>query len=180
MNPQENTCANCTAPRSGDHTCWNGVDRRHPGDDRRQCQIPFYCYNQLYGQPYVPQPIPQPIQSLPPTAVATTPDSKNVANTTLTLQQIGGIVVVVGSILISGFSAWSNLNRELDLQKNNLVQFKTSIEKTIEGVDNSTKELKKLTETMQAQNQKANEELNRQIQSLDSSVTQLYQKVSAK
>lgn len=148
-----------------DEEYWDGQERRCT--DRRYHQVPPGYYQPTF---YVP----------PPPVVAPVPDSKNVAQTTLTLQQLSAIVVVVGSVLLSGFSAWSNLNKELDIQKNNLDQFKTQISKDVDDVQSNMKDLKRLNEDMRAQNQKTAEALEHRIQELDASLTQIYQKVSAK
>ena len=105
-------------------------------------------------------------------------DSKNVAQSTLTLTQIASILVVIGSVIISGFSAWSNLNRELDLQKNNLETFKAQSNKDVDNIETSIKDLKKTIEDAKNQTQKSNEMLEQRIQSLDASVSQIYQKVT--
>lgn len=144
---------------------WDGFERR---DYDRQHYQPQYYQQPQYSPQYSPVQ-----QSMPV-------DTKNVAQTTLTLQQLGGIIVVVGSVLLSGFSAWSNLNRELDDQKINFDQFKVQISKDVDDVQQTVKDLKKINEDMKLQNQKSNEALDHRIQDLDATVTQIYQKVSSK
>lgn len=146
---------------------WDGYDRR--GADRRYHQVPppYYQYPPQYMPPQTPQ-----APSIAP--------KDNVAQHTLTLQQLGGIVVVLGSVLVSGFSAWSNLNKELDIQRNNFDQFKTIISRDVDEVQSSMKELRRLTDEVKLQDQKTKEMLERRIQDLDTSLSQIYQKVSAK
>ncbi len=149
-----------------DDQYWDGIERRDY--DRQYHQSQQQYYQQQYS------PVPQSAQQ------SVNVDTKNVAQTTLTLQQLGGIIVVVGSVLLSGFSAWSNLNRELDDQKITFDQFKVQISKDIDDVQQNVKELKKINEEMKVQTQKGNEALDHRIQDLDASVTQIYQKVSSK
>lgn len=102
------------------------------------------------------------------------------AQTTLTLTQIASILVVVGSVIVSGFSAWSNINRELDLQKNNLETFKTQNTKDVDNIESSIRDLKKTIEESKIQTQKSNEQLDQRIQNLDTTVSQLYQSIKTK
>lgn len=158
------------SPIEDDEEYWDGVDRRN--QDRRYHQVPpaYYQY-----PPYTPPPPQQPQQSQ-----SSQSDTKNVAQHTLTLQQLGGILVVVGSVILSGFSAWSNINKELDIQKNNFDQFKVQISRDVNDVQDNMKELKRITEDMRAQNQKTFDALAQRIQDLDTSLAQIYQKVSSK
>lgn len=155
-----------------DEDYWDGLERRNL--DRRYHELPPPPhYNYYHKVPQYQHP-PQ-----PPTPASSNGD-KNAASATLTLQQIGGIIIVSGSLFVSGFSAWSNLNKELDIQKNNFDQFKIQIGKDVDDVQSTIKELKVINENMRLQNQKTSEALDRRIQDLDTSLTQIYQKVSAK
>ena len=137
---------------------WDGIDRRN--DDRRQFQYP------PYGLPY---------------AYPNNQTGKNdIADTTLTLQQIGGIIVVLGSLVFSGFSAWNNLNKDIDSQKVSFEQFKTQVSKDITDIQASVIDIRRINEDIKLQNQKTYEALDRRIQDLDTSVTQMYQKVRDK
>jgi len=107
-------------------------------------------------------------------------EPKNVGSTTLTLQQFGGIVIVLSSILLSGFSTWNNLNRDLDLQKSTSEQFRAQITKDIDSISSDVKDLKNIQETIKNDNKLLADTLNKRIAELDASVTQLYQKVNGK
>lgn len=116
----------------------------------------------------------------PPPSYLQPLETKNVGSTTLTLQQFGGIVVVLGSIILSGFSTWNNLNRDLDQQKTSAEQFKIQINKDIDGISSDVKDLKNLQELIKNDNKQLADSLNKRITELDASVTQLYQKVNGK
>lgn len=150
--------------RDQDDDVWDGRDRRRSESDRRSYQElpPYY-------PPYYPAP------PIPPT-----PDQKNVAQNTLTLQQFGTIVLVLGSVLFGGFNYISNFTREIDTQKTNFDQFKSQIGKEVDDIQGSIKDLKRITDETKILHQTAHDTLERRIQDLDTSVTQLYQKVSAK
>jgi hypothetical protein len=130
----------------------------------------YQQYHQQYHQQYQP-----PSQLHPPIV----DDVKNVTQTTLTLQQFGGIVVVLGSIALSGFSTWNNLNRELDIQKNGFEQFKVQITKDMDNAQESIKDLKRLQDTVKGENVVLTDNINKRIMELDATVSQLYQKVTA-
>ena len=141
--------------RNGDY--WDGVDRRQAYDDRR---------DQNQGQPYQPP--------------ATSPADTKASTATLTLKEIGSIVVFVIGVAGTVFSAWNNLNRELDLQQNNFAQFKEHISKDVDGVVKTIDELKKNLEKINDVGIKNTTALDARIQELDASVAQLYQKLREK
>ncbi len=138
---------------------WDGIDRRQM--ERRYHQVPPPMY-------YYPPQQPPPMQ-----------DSRNVAQATLTLQQIGGIALVIGSILFSGFSAWSNLNSALDIQQNNFDQFKGQIGRDLNNMQDNIKELKRISDEVRTQNKQTADSLEHRIQELDASLAQIYQKISS-
>lgn len=143
-----------SSARSGDY--WDGVDRRQAYDDRR---------DQNQGQFYQPQG---------------TPVDAKASTATLTLKEIGSIVVFVIGVAGTVFSAWNNLNRELDLQQNNFAQFKEHISKDVDGVVKTIDELKKNLEKINDVGIKNTTALDARIQELDASVAQLYQKLREK
>lgn len=104
----------------------------------------------------------------------------DITKTSLTLQQIGTIAIVVGSIIISGFSAWTALNKDLDAQKSSFVSFKESISKDVIGLEKTISEIKKANDDLKLENKKSFDVLESRIQDLDTTVTQIYQKVSQK
>ncbi|PPD52540.1 MAG: hypothetical protein CTY12_06255 [Methylotenera sp.] len=147
-----------------DDDVWDGRERRRSESDRR-------LYQEL--PPYYPQ-----YYQAPPPPPAT--DQKNVALSTLTLQQFGTIVLVLGSVLFGGFNYVSNLTREIDTQRTNFEQFKSQIGKEIDNIQGSVKDLKRITDETKIHQQTSQDAIERRIQDLDTSVNQLYQKVSAK
>lgn len=164
-----------------DEAYWDGIDRRSGGGegDRRQNRHsmdmppPYWQYPPQYHQM---QPMIQPTPPITNNAEA----SKNIANSSLTLSQLGGIVIVLGSISVSLFSAWAGLNKEIDTQKNLLEQFKQQIAKDVSILEKSINELKTINSTMHNDDKNRIENLDKRIQELDSTVSQIYQKVSSK
>jgi hypothetical protein len=162
-----------------DEAYWDGVDRRNGNieSDRRQNRHSADMPSAPYWQ-YPPQ-YPQ-IQPMIPSAPAqiSTEASKNIANSSLTLSQLGGIVIVLGSIAVSLFSAWSGLNKEIDTQKNLLEQFKQQIGRDVSILEKNIQELKSINSSMQIDNKTREETLEKRIQDLDSTISQIYQKVN--
>lgn len=151
---------------------WDGHERRRSEYDRRHYpDYPPY-FPPFYPQPAVSQPVVPP--TVPPT------DPKNVALNTMTLQQFGTVALVLGSVFFGGFNYISNVTREVDTQKTNFEQFKSQMSKEIDDIQGSIKELKRIHDETKIQHQTAHDAIERRIQDLDTSVTQLYQKVSAK
>lgn len=149
-------------PDRDEDDVWDGRERRRSEDRRHYQELPpFYPYYQPPVQP--PQP-----------------DQKNVAQNTLTLQQFGTIVLVLGSVLFGGFNYVSGFTREIDTQKTNFEQFKSQIGKEIDDIQGSIKDLKRVNDETKIQHQTAHDAIERRIQELDTSVSQLYQKISAK
>lgn len=146
---------------SSDRVPWDGVDRRGQDDRRNQQACPPY-----YQQYYTP-PIQQPSN-----------DVKNVAQTTLTLQQIATIIVVLGSLLFSGFNIWTNLNRDIDLQRSTFSQFKEYTQKDMDTINANIKDLQNSIRSIKENDEKYNDAMNQRIQELDNSFTQLYSKVN--
>lgn len=147
-----------------DDDVWDGRERRRSDYDRRHFQeLPPYYPPYVHMQPPLQQP-----------------DQKNVAQNTLTLQQFGTIVLVLGSVLFGGFNYVSGFTREIDTQKTNFEQFKSQIGKEIDDIQGSIKDLKRINDETKLQHQTAHDAIERRIQELDTSVTQLYQKISAK
>jgi hypothetical protein len=103
--------------------------------------------------------------------------SNNAGQSTLTVTQMAGIIVVIGSVIVSGFGTWSNMNRDIDLQKNNLETFKNQNNKDLDTIESNIKDIKKSIEENKAQTQKYNEQLDQRITALDATISQLYQKV---
>lgn len=167
--------------RSTNHTLWDGNDRR-TYDDRRNpnAQPPQPSYfeqmilQHLEEQAMNNQVSSQQIQQSTPKFF------DNIAQGSLTLTQIGGILIVLGSLLFSGFGVWSSLNKEIDTQKSTFVIFKDSISKDIDSLNRSVADLKHFNEDLKSQNQKSFDGLDRRIQDLDASISQIYQKVSKK
>jgi hypothetical protein len=106
--------------------------------------------------------------------------TKDVTQATLTLKELGGLLIVLGSVLFSAFSAWNNINNDIDSQKNDFAQFKIQITKQIEDITISLKQITKLQEDSRKENQLSNEAMNSRIQELDTTISQIYQKVSSK
>ena len=154
---------------------WNGNDRRNYHDRRDETnQPPQPSYFEQMILEYLQDNQPASNNSKYPKLI------DNLGQGTLTLTQIGGIIVVLGSLTFSGFSVWGNLNKELDIQKNNLTLFKESINKDVDLLQKNVIELKRLSEDMKVQQQKSSDSLERRISDLDSTVAQIYQKVSSK
>lgn len=150
---------------------WDGNDRRNMDNDRR---------HELSQPTYFEQAILQHLQAQQTPVQPVVPQVENIAQTQLTVQQMVGIVIVLGSVAISGFSAWSALNRDLDSQKSTFVAFKDSISKDVDGLGKDIIEIKHLTSELKTDNQKTVDTLDKRIQDLDTTVTQIYQKVSQK
>jgi hypothetical protein len=124
----------------------------------------------MMPQQPVQQPIQQPVQQ-------PQNDSKNLGLANLTIAQIGGSIVVVGSIVMSAFSAWSNLNKELDAQKATFAQHVELSKRDNDDLNEKIHELKASTAESKLQTQKQFELLDKHIQDLDSTVTNMYQKM---
>ena len=144
---------------------WTGEERG--SSDRRQHQYPPYYQPYPYQQPMAPQVVQ-----------SSGPSEHNAAQSTLTLQQIGSATLVIIAFVFSVASVWNSLSRDLDLQKNNFEQFKVQTLKDFSNIDVAIKELKKINEDTKAQTLHATETLDRRLQDLDSTVAQIYQRVS--
>lgn len=147
---------------------WDGVDRQN--HER-------YMYDYLHTPPMFPYYDPSSNyapQHKQPVA------EKNIAQTTLTLQQIGGIIIVLGSVLVSGFSAWNNLNKEIDIQRNSLEQLKLQISKDISSIEKILIENKRDNTEIFARLQKNQESIDTRINEIDSTVMQIFQKINSK
>lgn len=158
---------------------WDGNDRRGSQDRRDEFSTgqtqPSY-FEQIILQNLQQLQQPQSTIFAPPAPVVV----ENITQSTLTLQQIAGIIIVLGSILVSGFSGWTALNKDLDNQKAAFSAFKDSIGKDVNGLEKNLIELRELNNEIKLDNKKTAESLEKRIQNLDQTVTQIYQKVSQK
>lgn len=156
---------------------WDGIERRGMNNDRRQVQMPPPWYRQDY-YPEVPYDYYPPIP--PRVSVKESTDNKNITQSTLTLSQIGGIAIVIVSIFGSGINIWASMNKQIDEQKNSLENFKQQITKDLNNMDNGLTELKKINQSMHVENKQTFEQLEKRIQELDATMTQIYQKMRDK
>ena len=155
--------------RNFNQSNWDGQERR--GVDRRGAldDQPTY-FEQMIINHLQHQGQAQPAAPKPP---------ENITQSTLTLSQIGSIVMAVAGLIFGGFSAWNNLNRDIELEKNNFASFKESIVKDMDGLEKTLDELKKANNELKLDNKKSLEVIDRRIQDLDNTVSQIYQKVSS-
>ncbi len=154
---------------------WDGIDRRNDNmeNDRRHTRYSEDIPPGYWQYPHQIQPMVHP-NSMQVSNEA----SKNIANSSLTLSQIGGIIIVLGSIAISLFSAWSGLNKEIDSQKNLLEQFKQQIARDVMLLEKNIQELKSVNLSIQTEDKVFEETMEKRLQDLDSTVSQIYQKVN--
>ena len=144
-----------------DEDRWDGIDRR--GETDRRIPLPPHQY-----YPHLPQPPAQ-----PETVHA-------VSQTTLTLKELGTLVVVILGIATTLFSGWNDLNRSIANQQNNLEQFKEQVSTNLQNLKITVEETKKLSDKSTETTSKAITSIDAHIQELDTSVQQLYQKVRDK
>jgi len=90
---------------------------------------------------------------------------------------IQSLVTLVG-FLAAGFFAWSNLTQAVAEQKLRLDNLKEQIIKDIELIKTDIKEIKQQALAESVERNKDLESLEKQIQELDSTMTQLFQRIT--
>lgn len=157
---------------------WDGIDRRGEGHDRRQQQIYPPPYNQDFMSMFQQMMLQQQMMMQQQKSHSKEEDS-TITKSTLTLEQLGkSIPVIIGAVAVL-VSAWYNMTGEIERQKNSFEQFKIQIQKDIESLQFSVKELKTANELLKVENKKATEDISTRINELDSTVTNIYQKLNS-
>ena len=95
------------------------------------------------------------------------PNHEDISHSTLQMKDVWTIIGGLGSLLIGCFVVWNDLHNAILVNEHKFEIFQTTVEKSIETDDKTTDELKKKLSDI---------ELN--LKELDSTVNQLYNKIS--
>lgn len=159
---------------------WDGIDRRAEREDRRQQQIYPPQHNQDFMNMFQQMMMMQQQQlAMSQKQNSVKQEDAGITKSTLTLEQLGKSIPFIIGLAGVLISAWYNMTGEIDRQKTSFEQFKVQIQKDIETVQSNVKELKMSNEQLKLENKKTNDEISSRINELDTTVTQIYQKLSS-
>lgn len=103
---------------------------------------------------------------------------ERVSGSTLTLKELGGIFVVVATMVFGGVGIWTNLNSEIVTLKLTVENFKEQDSKDMQEIKTQLKETNTRISGVSEFHMKDQSELERRLRDLDATVTQLYGKIS--
>lgn len=104
----------------------------------------------------------------------------NVSSATITIKDLLQAGAVIATVIFGGFGIWNNLSQELITQKLESKAYREQNTKEVESISATLKDLKLQLEQMKNSHDKDTSEIERHVQELDSTLTQLYQQVNSR